>query len=289
MTANTNKFTGRASDYTAYRERYDTAVVLPFLRETCGLQPDWRIADLGAGTGMLADVFLGNGNPVLAIEPNAEMREACRALHPHQHNLGLRNATAEHTGLDSASIDLIAIGRALHWFNLDRTVPELRRVLKPGGWVVVLALGRARDGREANSAFDRILRRFSPNPTAPHASYAAIERLPQIFAGGDLLHHDSKTESHLDWPALQGLSLSFSSAPLPGAPGHTDFDHAIRDFFDRYQHNGTVTFDIRHWIAAARFPLHRDPESPRSRQARTETAGNTTTLTGVNLTAIGCR
>jgi len=75
MTDNTQRFAGRAENYDLYRQRYPAERVIAQLSEWCGLTPQWLVADIGAGTGMLAEVFLGNGNPVLAIEPNADMRD----------------------------------------------------------------------------------------------------------------------------------------------------------------------------------------------------------------------
>src|ERR1700684_675273 len=109
---NTDRFTGRAEDYDRYRQRYPTEEVLIRLREWCGLTHDWIVADIGAGTGMLAEVFLENGNRVLAVEPNADMREQMRAsveghLGSPAPHLEIVDATAEDTTLPAASIDLV--------------------------------------------------------------------------------------------------------------------------------------------------------------------------------------
>ena len=79
MSDNTHRFTGRALDYDRYRQRYPSSEVLSRLRAWCGLTPAWLVADIGAGTGMLAEVFLENGNRVLAIEPNPDMLGQLRA------------------------------------------------------------------------------------------------------------------------------------------------------------------------------------------------------------------
>ena len=134
MRSTVKRFDGRAADYDLYRERYDTAEILAPLRDWCGLTPEWLIADIGAGTGMLSDVFLANGNRVIAIEPNAEMRAACAQLHPGEARLEIREGTAEATGLADASVDMVCSGRALHWFDLEAAMREFRRVVRPGGW-----------------------------------------------------------------------------------------------------------------------------------------------------------
>src|SRR4051812_50109227 len=74
MPDHTQRFTGRAEDYDRYRQRYPADTVLDRLRNWCGLTPSWRIADIGAGTGMLAEGFLAHGKPVIAVEPNPDMR-----------------------------------------------------------------------------------------------------------------------------------------------------------------------------------------------------------------------
>jgi hypothetical protein len=91
MENNVHRFDGRASEYARYRERYALEVLLPRLREWCGLTSDWTVADVGAGTGMLSDVFMANGNRVVAVEPNAEMRQMCLSL--HEGHRGLRLST----------------------------------------------------------------------------------------------------------------------------------------------------------------------------------------------------
>jgi ubiquinone/menaquinone biosynthesis C-methylase UbiE len=113
MPDNTNRFTGRAEDYDRYRQRYPTGEVLSRLREWCGLTPEWIVADIGAGTGMLAEVFLENGNRVLAVEPNQDMRDQMRASVEQQlgkptQQLEIVDAMAEDTKLPAASVDLVA-------------------------------------------------------------------------------------------------------------------------------------------------------------------------------------
>src|ERR1700749_1902662 len=99
MRSTVKRFDGRAADYDHYRERYDANEILAPLRDWCGLTPKGLIADVGAGTEMLSDVFLSNGNRVIAIEPNAEMRNACAQLQVDEPRLEIREGTAEATRL----------------------------------------------------------------------------------------------------------------------------------------------------------------------------------------------
>src|SRR5580704_14311735 len=119
MTQHTERFTGRVADYERYRLRYPVEV-LGTLRERCGLKREHLVADIGAGTGMLAELFLEHGNAVIAVEPNDDMRGACEKLASAWPGLTVMNGTAEATGLGESSVDLVAVGRAVHWFDQEQ-------------------------------------------------------------------------------------------------------------------------------------------------------------------------
>jgi SAM-dependent methyltransferase len=253
MPENVERFTGRVSEYLRYRERYDPEIVLPLLREWCDLIPQWTIADVGAGTGMLSDVFLSNGNRVVAIEPNAEMRTACRELHAGNPMLEVLDGTAEATGLSEASLDAVSAGRAFHWFNSESALREFRRVLKSGGWVILVAFGRAEDGREENQSFENLLRTFNPGKGGARERYAVYRRLEEFFAGGEFRQVEITGEMHMNWEELRGLTLSLSYAPLPDDPRFPDFEQSLREYFLRFENRGKVTISTRYWINAGRF------------------------------------
>ena len=111
MSITHERFSGRVQAYLAYRPRFPRGIV-PFLREHGALPEDAVVADVGAGTGMLAEIFLEAGHRVMAVEPNGEMLEACRVLAAHEPALEVVEGTAEATALPDASVDLIAVGRA---------------------------------------------------------------------------------------------------------------------------------------------------------------------------------
>jgi SAM-dependent methyltransferase len=253
MEQNVTRFSGRAIEYDRYRERYDPSIVLPLLREWCSLTPLWSIADIGAGTGMLADVFLANGNHVVAIEPNADMREMCAQLHPSDTSLEIREGTAEGTGLADASIDMVSVGRAMHWFDPERSMREVRRILKPQGWMSVVAFGRTEAGREENVAFEKMLSTSKPTHESTHAGYAVYSRLKSFFEGGEFHHQEILGEMKFDWASLRGMTMSLSHAPLASSPQFSEFERLLSEYFDRYAKYGILTLETRYWINAGRF------------------------------------
>ena len=97
-----------------------------------GLPRDADILDLGAGTGKLTRVLLGQFDRVIAIEP----LDGMRALIPPEARV--LTGTAEAIPLADESIDGIFCGESFHWFDWPRAVPEIGRVLRPGGALTML-------------------------------------------------------------------------------------------------------------------------------------------------------
>ncbi len=108
------------------------------LREECGLTGASVVADVGSGTGILSRLFLKNGNRVFGVEPNREMREAGERLLGGYASFTSVPGTAEATTLRNGSVDLVTAGQAFHWFQAEETRREFARVLRPGGWAVLI-------------------------------------------------------------------------------------------------------------------------------------------------------
>lgn len=257
MPDHTNRFTGRAENYERYRQRYPADSILNRLRDWCGLMPDWRVADVGAGTGMLAEVFLGNGNSVIAIEPNDEMRQYMAARHIYGDKLRVVDATAEATTLPDASVELVAGGRALHWFDRERATAEFRRILVPDGWVAVVALDRQRDADEPAlkaqvTAFENLLANSGTDYNQVRGGYRTYEKMEQWFSG-ELHQMQIHGTRQLDWDTFRGHTLSLSTTPRPDNPGFAAFELAMRRYFDEYAKNDQLTIPVTCWITAARL------------------------------------
>ncbi|WP_435154517.1 methyltransferase domain-containing protein [Amycolatopsis sacchari] len=123
-------FGARAKAYAEHRPDYP----LPALR--WGLpEGAARVLDLAAGTGRLSEGLLALGLHVEAVEPDPEMRaELTRRLPGVPAHAG----TAEEIPFGDGEFDAVLAGQAFHWFDLDRALPEIARVLRPGGTVVAL-------------------------------------------------------------------------------------------------------------------------------------------------------
>ena len=133
----TKRFSNRVENYLKYRPRYPSEIIA-LLEKDCALTRDSVIADVGSGTGFLSELFLRQGNRVLGVEPNAEMRAAGERLLADYPNFVSIDATAEATTLPDSSVDFVTAGQAFHWFDREKTHREFHRILKPDGWVVIV-------------------------------------------------------------------------------------------------------------------------------------------------------
>jgi SAM-dependent methyltransferase len=88
------------------------------------------VLDLGAGTGKLTTRLVERGLDVVAVDPIAEMLEVLRRSLPD--TLALLG-TAEEIPLADNSVDVVLVAQAWHWFDAERAIPEVVRVLRPGG------------------------------------------------------------------------------------------------------------------------------------------------------------
>ena len=93
-------------------------------------RPVADVLDLGAGTGVLTTSLVATGLSVTAVEPDPEMLAELRGRLP-----GVRAVVgrAEAVPLPDDSVDAVLVGTAFHWFDTDRALPEIARVLRPGG------------------------------------------------------------------------------------------------------------------------------------------------------------
>jgi SAM-dependent methyltransferase len=242
--APTERFTGRVEAYRRFRSRFPREII-PVLQQRCGLSPNSMVADIGAGTGMFAELFLENGNTVFAVEPNAEMRAACEELSSRYPTLTCIDGAAEATGLPGHSIDFIAIGRAFHWFDRKKCRPEFLRILRPSGWVVIASSGPRRGPDGISHDHERLLREHGIDYTQLRDRYRVDDAVREFFAGSELQEVDFDDAENLTYEELEGHTLSLSVTPQAGHPKSPPFQRALREYFNRYQSGGRITLPTR--------------------------------------------
>jgi SAM-dependent methyltransferase len=212
----TERFSNRVENYVKYRPSYPTAV-LDCLRAECRLAETAVIADIGSGTGILARLFLQNGNRVFGIEPNKEMRAAGEAYLADFANFISVKGTAEATALPDSSVDFVTAGQAAHWFDKEKSLPELRRILRPGGTIAFVWNTMAFDDSPFMRGYEQITQRyFEGKPSRKNEMRGSV--MAYLGEGTRVRHFAN--EQRFDLPGLTGRLLSTSYAPLAEDPRH---------------------------------------------------------------------
>lgn len=241
----TERFSSRVADYVRYRPGYPPAL-LAWLHGDIGVSPTTAVADIGAGTGISTRLFLDAGHPVVAVEPNAAMREAAeRWLAADHPQLAFVDGTAEATTLADASVGLISVAQAFHWFDTKAVRPEWRRILRPGGMALVYWNSRLLDVSPFLSAYEQLLQDYGTDYNAVAERYQDDATMRAWFGDGLRGMVQLPNTQHLDFDGLRGRLLSSSYAPQPGQPRHAPMLEALRALFDAHAVDGRVAFEYR--------------------------------------------
>ncbi|HET9723640.1 MAG TPA: class I SAM-dependent methyltransferase [Actinomycetota bacterium] len=101
-----------------------------YLMQQLHIGPASTVLELGAGTGRFTELMVHTGATITAIEPVAAMREALESACP---TVTALDGTAEEIPIPDGSVDAVVAAQAFHWFDGDRALPEIHRVLRSAG------------------------------------------------------------------------------------------------------------------------------------------------------------
>jgi SAM-dependent methyltransferase len=153
------------------------------------------VLELGAGTGKLTRALVDLGHDVHASDPDPDM---LGILKRHLPDVPTSECGAEEIPLADRSVDVVVAGQSFHWFDHERALPEIARVLKPGG-----ALAVAWNKRDATIPWVRKLWRIlGEQPTVEEGTDAAVDAIVTSPLFGYL---DQKTFTH--WQEVNRASI----------------------------------------------------------------------------------
>jgi SAM-dependent methyltransferase len=237
----TRRFTSRVENYIKYRPGYPRAFI-DLLADECGLTSASVVADIGSGTGILSELFLRHGNRVRAVEPNREMREAGERLLKDYANFESVEGRAEATTLADASVDFVTAGQAFHWFDPGGARREFARVLKPGGWAVLVWNDRRTSGTPFLEDYERLLLTYGTDYREVSHKYAGEDSLRTFFGAAGFHSKTFENRQLFDFDGLKGRLLSSSYAPEPGHPGFHSMMQELVSLFERHEEDGRIVF-----------------------------------------------
>ncbi len=245
----TERFSSRVDDYVRFRPGYPREVVTVLAAE-CGLRPESLIADIASGTGIFTRLLLENGNRVLGIEPNAQMRQAGEEFLAAFGNFTSVQGSAEATTLDSHSLDFVTAAQAAHWFDRDKSLAEFERVLKPGGYLVLLWNDRRVDAPGFDLDYERLVLRYGTD-------YCEVKRRDAAAAHffGDIpcQRRALPNPQQMDFESLKGRLLSSSYIPQAGEPDYDLMIHDLEALFAKHERGGRAQMGYDTTIYFTRF------------------------------------
>ncbi len=233
---NSKRFDGKGALYAKARPKY-AAALFDYFQDTLHVPAGSVFADVGSGTGIFTEQLLHCGYRVFAVEPNADMRrQAERRLSQNENFRSVSGSDAD-LKLPDHSVDYITAAQAFHWFNAGAFRQECRRVLAPGGRVILVY-----NSRDETAACTRALaalrRKFNP-AFRDFSNGIGDEQCRAFFAGDcEVFRADNSQvydrQGYLD----RVLSSSYSLQESDGR--YAAYLEGIHAIFDRWAQNGRI-------------------------------------------------
>jgi ubiquinone/menaquinone biosynthesis C-methylase UbiE len=207
---------GQAAEvYERARPTYPSAAV-DWIVERARLGPGRTLVDVGAGTGKLSRLLTASGARIVAVEPIDEMRAQLLRAAP---GVEAVDGTAEELPFADGSVDVVTAATAFHWFDLDRALPEIHRVLRPDGLLVLVWNVRNLDDPLQRSLEELLLTmRSTPTSRGEQAWREPLARSP-LF--GEI---ESRRFGHVQQFTAQDLVDRVHSTSFVAATAQADRD-----------------------------------------------------------------
>lgn len=244
-----------AQDYGRHRAGFPPSMFDRLAAYDVG-RPGQAVVDLGTGTGTVARGFARRGCRSTGIDPSPELLDQARRL---DLEVGARVdylvATAEATGLPGTSVDVVSAGQCWHWFDRPAAAREARRLLRPGGSIVICHFDWLPVPGNVVEATEALIFEHNPRWTAAggHGMYPQWARdvADAGFGGIETFSYDEDVRySHEAWRgrirASAGVAASLARAEVE------QFDARLRAMLKERFRSAPLTVPHRIWALVAR-------------------------------------
>jgi SAM-dependent methyltransferase len=234
-----HRFSSRVDAYVRFRPSYPKQIIETLERD-CGFTKDSIVGDIASGTGIFTKLLLEHGNRVFGVEPNAEMRRAGEEFLAAYPNFTSVTGRAEATTLDYRSVDFVTAAQAGHWFDRQKSRREFARILKPGGWAVLVWNERKADSTPFLREYEELLLRYGTDYNEVRHEHTVVG---EFFDPLPFQERTFDLQQVFDYAGVEGRLMSSSYVPAPGHPNHAPMLRELREIFDRHQQDGKVSIE----------------------------------------------
>ena len=251
-------FGRHSEDYAAYRPGFPAS----FYQRVDAISPleGAHVLDLATGPGVIALALAARGSTVVGIDIAAEQIAAAERVARAQNlsdRVDFRVATAEDTGLEANAFDLVTAGQCWHWFDHDAAMAEARRVLRPGGVLVIAHYSYLAAHSPVAGDTEALVLAFNPSWTMASSAGIFPELIDAVIHGGFRLveqfcYQHEEVFSHARWRGRMRTCNGVGSGGLSPAEVQR-FDEALAHLLkDKYPDPMAVTHRV--WCVVARKP-----------------------------------
>lgn len=235
---NTKLFSGKAEDYSRARPGYANEFI-EYLYNKIGFNENSVIADIGSGTGKFSRYLLDMGSRIFCVEPNEDMRKtADRELGIYSNFISV-NGEADNTALENSSVDFITVAQAFHWFDIEKFRLECRRILKPGGKVILV--WNCRDiNHMVNTASNDINKKYCPKFKGFSGGIVKDDERINDFFFGKYERIEFSNNIYYNRDNFIRRSLSSSYSLNPDDEKYDEYIKEIENVFDKYSCDGII-------------------------------------------------
>jgi SAM-dependent methyltransferase len=251
-------FGRHSEDYAAYRPGYPASFyqridAITRIRES-------RSLDIATGPGTIALELGARGSSVVGIDTSREQIATAQRVARDRNledRVHFRTASAEHTGLDASSFDLVTAGQCWHWFDRGAVMVEIQRVLRPGGVLAIAHYSYLAEHTPVARDTEDLILEFNPSWTMAGWTGLFPEQIDEVIHGGFRLveefcyNHDEEF-SHARWRGRIRTSNGVGSGGL--SPSEVlRFDDALGRLLSS-KYPDPMVVEHRVWCVVARKP-----------------------------------
>lgn len=247
--ANEQRFSGKAEVYETYRPSYPQELIdylSSYLSHQGKSLNSCTIADIGAGTGKFTRLLLERGFQVIAVEPNLDMASKLQKLvYEFPNQLTIQLASAEQTGLNENSIDMIVCAQAFHWINEAEARVEWKKILKRDGSAALIWNQRDTQATSFMQAYEQFFLSYDSTADVTK-SYRSVghksinEKKLLDFFGQEPQCYSIPSQQLLTEQGLIGRVTSSSYAVKEEDFRYNDYIEEIKHMYSTHQKDGIV-------------------------------------------------